>query len=145
MLPLTLNALEVCFLTDSINNRDLEEGREDARQQPLARQTLLLLGGAYLELVQEEKEPDENLTVTLQISEEIAWLLRSKVKSGDVGFGGQMIGVGLLRKLYDLILQFNSGVEFPAAVDGVDRKFREVQDAITRSEQDARSDENNGT
>jgi hypothetical protein len=109
-LPLELTGLETVFLTDAIKNDDAAQGLPDRDSYfPLAREALLLLGSAYVELV----HPDGIAPgpVTLQVSEEVAWLLRGKVKTGDIGIDGQTnVGVPLLMKLYRLLLSFNAEV-----------------------------------
>src|SRR3990167_10965657 len=107
-LPITLTGLETVFLADSVANKDLAEGLPDQDAYvPLARQALLLLGGAYRELVTAEGIAPG--PVTLQVTEEVAWLLRSKVRTGDLAIDGKTnIGVPLLLKLYDLLNAFNA-------------------------------------
>lgn len=106
-LPLELTGLEVVFLTDSISNKDLAEGLPDKDAYwPVARETLLLLGSAYVELV--SVDGIDSGPVTLQITEEMAWLLRGKVKTGDMAIDKTPIGVALLTKLYTMIQEFNS-------------------------------------
>src|SRR5689334_11117173 len=107
---LDLTGLEVVFLTDSITNRDIAEGLPDKEAYlPLAREALLLLGSAYRELVSTDGIAAG--PVTLQVTEEIAWLLRSKVRTGDLAIDGKTnIGVPMLLKLYDLLNAFNSDV-----------------------------------
>ena len=107
-LPIELTGLEVVFLTDSIANKDLAEGLPERDSYvPLARQALLLLGSAYKELVSSAGiSPGP---IRLEISQEIAWLLRSKVRTGDLAIDGKTnIGIPLLLKLYDILSTFNS-------------------------------------
>ena len=107
-LPLQLKALEVIHLSDAIANDDVAKGLpERDAYVPLARQALLLLGSAYRELVGPEGYSDGS--VVLQVTEEQAWLLRSKIRTQDLGMDNKTnIGIPLLLKLYDLLLQFNS-------------------------------------
>lgn len=114
--PLELTGLEVVFLTDAISNRDVAEGLPDKdAYYPLARQTLLLLGSTYCELV--SADGILNGPVTLYVTQEMAWLLRGKVKTGDVGVDGVVLGHGLLCKLYELLLAFNADVDMPVSKD----------------------------
>lgn len=108
-LPIELSAYEIVYLCDSINNKDVAEGLEEEKAYvPLARQALLILGSAYREVVSPEGIKG---SVQIQITEDIAWLLRGKVRTGDIAIDGQTnIGVSLLLKLYGLLLEFNSGV-----------------------------------
>src|SRR6266480_2759902 len=87
-LELSLSGLEVVFLTDSIDNRDQAVGLDEQYAYlPLARKALLLLGSAYREVVTSEGiRPGP---VELQVSEELVWLLRGKVKTGDLAIDGK--------------------------------------------------------
>jgi hypothetical protein len=107
---LTLTGLEVVYLTDSVTNRDIAEGLPDRDAYvPLARQVLLLMGSAYRELV--SSEGIKSGPITLQVTEEIAWLLRSKVRTGDVAIDGTTnVGIPLLLKLYEILNAFNSEI-----------------------------------
>ena len=107
---LELTGLEVVFLTDSITNRDVAEGLPERDSYlPLARQALLLLGSAYRELVTTDGIAPG--PVHLQVTEEIGWLLRSKVRTGDVAIDGRTnVGIPLLLKLYGLLSAFNADV-----------------------------------
>lgn len=110
-LPLELNGMEVIYLTDSVKNSDVAEGLpEKDAYVPLARALLLLLGSAYRELVRPGVPPLEG-PVSIEINQEQAWLLRTKVRTSDVGYDGMTnIGAGLLIKLYALILEFNADI-----------------------------------
>jgi hypothetical protein len=106
-LPLALTGLEVVYLTDGIDNDDLAEGLPGRETYvPVAREALLLLGSAYREVV----APTGILPgpLTLYVTQEQAWLFRSKVKTGDVAIDKSNIGIGLLLKLYELLLEFNA-------------------------------------
>lgn len=120
-LPIELTGLETVFLCDGILNKDVAEGLEDPKAiVPIARQTLLLLGSAYREVVSKTEGIRGN--VTLQVTEEMAWLMRSKVRTGDVDIGGQNIGVGLLLKLYELLGAFQANVAELAFIGDVEEK-----------------------
>ena len=121
-LPISLYGVEVVYLTDSITNKDVAEGLPDKDAYvPLARETLLLLSSAYCELVKDGPADQGGGIligpVTLHLTEEMTWLLRGKVKTGDVAIDGKTnIGVGLLLKLYGLLQQFNSDLgDWPIA------------------------------
>lgn len=115
--PLLLTGLEVVFLCDSIKNDELAQGLPDPNAKiPIARITLLLLASAYTEVV--------NMTgidpgpILLEITEEQAWLFRSKTVTGSMAFDGKTnIGVALLLKLYGLIIRFKYG-EGPEVDEG---------------------------
>lgn len=73
--PCLLTGLEVVFLTDSIANSDLAQGLPDADAKiPVARDALLLLGSAYIEVVSEAAI--EAGPVLLEVTEEQCWLFR---------------------------------------------------------------------
>jgi len=67
--------------------------------------------------------------VTLEITEEVAWLLRSKVRTGDLAIDGTTnVGVPLLLKLYDILSAFNSDIS------GLPPVGDEVEPAMTERE-----------
>jgi len=150
--PLTLSGLEVVFLSDSIANKDIAEGLpERDAYLPLAREALLLLGSAYRELVSAEGIDPGPLI--LEVNEEVAWLLRGKVRTGDLAIDGKTnVGVPLLLKLYDLLNGFNAdllGLPSVAEAEGQeisteDREFlrslKEHSDARTKSNENTNSD-----
>lgn len=109
--PCLLTGLEVVFLTDSIANSDLAQGLPDADAKiPVARDALLLLGSAYIEVVSEAAI--EAGPVLLEVTEEQCWLFRSKVRTGSVAIDGKtIIGPALLCKLFALLLRFKYGEE----------------------------------
>lgn len=110
-LPLELTGMEVVHLTDSIRNTDYADapqGKEEFVRD--SRSLLLLLGSLYSELVHANVTAEDGPR-TILVSEEEAWLLRTKVKTTDVGLDGKtFIGAGLLLKLYALILEFANDV-----------------------------------
>ena len=107
---LTLSGLEVVYLTDSVRNKDTAEGLPDRDVfVPIGREALLLLGSAYRELVSPEGVSPG--PVTLQVTEEIAWLLRDKVRTGDLAIDGQTnVGIPLLLKLFEVLNSFTADV-----------------------------------
>ena len=116
-LELELSGLEVIHLSDSIANDEIAKGLpERDTYVPLARATLLLLGSAYRELIFPEGVSDG--LVHIQITEEQAWLFRSKVRTGDMAIDGKTnIGIPLLRKLYELLTCFNSELEITPGIE----------------------------
>ena len=134
-LPIVLSGFEIIHLSDSIANDDIAKGLpERDAYVPLARQALLLLGSAYRELVQPVGVSDG--LVDIQITEELAWLFRSKVRTGDLGIDGKTnIGIPLLLKLYEVLACFNSelditatGVE-PTVTEETRNYLRELKEA----------------
>jgi hypothetical protein len=122
--PLTLSGLEVVYLTDSVRNKDTAEGLPEREAYvPVGREALLLLGSAYRELVAPEGvKPGP---VTLQVSEEIAWLMRDKVRTGDLAIDGQTnVGITLLLKLFEVLNSFTADFTgLPPAGMYDDREF----------------------
>jgi hypothetical protein len=116
-LEIELSGLEVIHLSDSIANDEVAKGLpERDAYVPLARQTLLLLGSAYRELI--FPQGVSSGTVCIQVSEEQAWLFRSKVRTGDLAIDGKTnIGIPLLLKLYELLARFNSELEITASIE----------------------------
>lgn len=124
-LPLELTAIELCYLTDAINNFDHDEGEEEEQLdgfRPLARHLLLKLGSLFLQLVQ----PDALATgaATVYVTEPEAWLLRGKAKTTSM-YAKEMVGVPLLRKLYNLLLRFQEAI--PACCVLVDEPGEEEE------------------
>jgi hypothetical protein len=115
-LPLELTAMEVLLLTDRIQNTDRDEGRE------IAKPFLLKLASAYLEMIGERAKEG---TCTLWITEPEAWMARSKFNSGDRCDADPKLGIHMLRKLYTILLSFDSELDqWPEAVEG-DRRYVE--------------------
>ena len=113
------------LLTDRVTNSDYVDGNVDPRA------LLLKLGSAYVELIHEDGGRSGEITVGLTEAE--AWLLRGKVSSADKLATRPRLGVQLLRKLYRVLLDFNTQLDLPssAAIDEEPDK-RQVADAITR-------------
>ena len=127
-LPLELTGMETVFLIDAIKNTDIAEGLPDPDARvPIARNLLLVLGSVYTELVVPPSPPANTGGVLdgpcrVLVTEDEAWLLRSKVKTGDLGMDKKDVGTGLLIKLYALLLDFN-GIDDLDFVDIPDRKM----------------------
>ena len=113
-LPIVLSGLEVIHLSDSIAADDHAKGLpERDAYVPLARQALLLLGSAYRELVQPVGISDG--LVEIHITEELAWLFRSKTRTGDLAIDNKTnVGIPLLLKLYEMLACFNSELDLTA-------------------------------
>ena len=136
-LPLTLTGVEVVHLVDSLNEWTvaLENGEgltAHQRWMPLVRSALLQLASAYVELVGTGINGlGDGKLIDVYITEDMAWLLRSKVRTGDIAIDGKtQIGHVLLIKLYLLLLQFNSGWEDykPTPSDDLDSKVVRLQE-----------------
>ncbi len=102
---LTLDRDQCMLLTDRTKNDDY--GVEEQRVIPCV--LLLKLGSLYLEIVQEDSVKREG---SIAITEGEAWLLRSKVTSSDKTAADPLFGVKLLRKLYAILVSFDSEVPF---------------------------------
>lgn len=133
-LPLELTGMETVFLIDAIKNTDIAEGLPDAEARvPIARELLLLLGSVYTELVTVDKGILHG-PVSVRVSEDEAWLLRGKVKTGDLGLDKKELGTGLLLKLYAVLLDFH-GIDDVRDLDCVpgDHAMTEDEKARLRS------------
>jgi len=109
-LALWLTGMEIVYLTDAIDNGDLAKGLDDKEAYiPLARKALLLLGSAYREVVTQNGIKEG--PIEIRVEQEIAWLLRGKVKTADLAMDNSNVGMGLLLKLYDILIRFNSGLD----------------------------------
>lgn len=115
-LPLALTADEIRILSDAIRNTDKEDGVECAK--PL----LLKLGSAFIEMLLPDKAKDG--AVTICVTQPQAWLLRSKLDSGLRTDKQPKLGIEALRKVYEILLRFDSDLTLPDA-DG-DRTLTEV-------------------
>jgi hypothetical protein len=115
---------EVMLLTDRVTNSDSAEGTVEPRS------LLLKLGSAYVELIHEDGGRSGEIMIGL--TEPEAWLLRSKVSSADKLATRPRLGVQLLRKLYRVLLDFNTAMELPEESIAEEPDKRQVADAITR-------------
>jgi len=106
---LTLNRDEVMVLADRTQNTDV--GTDDMRV--VAYRLLFKLGSLYLELV----DPADHTVRSgdIRVTEAEAWLLRSKVQSGDKMASDPLFGVRLLRKIYQVLVEFEAAVDMPLA------------------------------
>lgn len=110
-LPLTLTGPEIIYLTDAVRNTDVAEGLPDKEAYvPLAKELLLVLGSMFNECVDwlTRQHDIDVFDRQAYFSELQVWLLRGKVRYGDVDFRGQPVGPLLLHKLYACLLQFHS-------------------------------------
>src|SRR3989344_2354829 len=87
-------AHEIVFLTDNIQVGDVNVGDPDHPYtiEPIARALLLKLGGVFLQVltttgVKEDEARGVNLT------EKECWLIKSRVRVGDLGLGAKTVGV----------------------------------------------------
>lgn len=135
---LSLTWEEVMLLTDRIANTDSFEGSG-------AKELILKLGSAYVESIEESGgKPGE---IPIVVTEPEAWLLRSKVNSLDKMPNRPQLGVSLLRKIYRVLLSYNSTVDLPvtSARDEID--CHAVQEAMARWRQslDGSADQNHSS
>lgn len=104
MLPLQLSGLEVVHLLDSVRNGTTVKDVED--ELGVTKPLIVKLGGIYRELV--SPAGIKAGPVDVQVSEQEAWVLRAKVKTGDIGIDGQTpVGITLSLKLYELLALFS--------------------------------------
>lgn len=116
-LPLHLDVLEVIFLADSLRGDDTDEGDQASLSQYrgpyVGRPLLRKIGSLYLEFAaitygfdfEHQSPPDTELPIF--VTEAEAWLIKSKVRSGDLGWDNiTNIGVKLSCKLFELLNNF---------------------------------------
>lgn len=120
--PIELSAMAVMILCDRIQNTDKDDGIDVAK--PL----LLKLGSAYCEMVLPDK-PKAG-TVTIEITEREAWLIRSRVNSGDRVDSEPKMGVTILRQVYAALLAFDADLSLPDT-DGAYRTLAEAKQQQT--------------
>lgn len=126
--PLELTAMEVMLLTDRVHNTDKEDGRE------IAKPFLLKLASAYLEMCGDRPRDG---TCTIYVTEAEAWLARSKFNSGDRCDADPKLGIHVLRKLYAILLAFDTDVDQWPEATGGNRTFAESPRARFVSDPDA--------
>ena len=135
-LTLRLSGLEIVFLVDSLRNGDTVKGRED--ELGVLRPLLLLLASAYREVV--KPSGVINNVIELQVTEEMTWLMRSQVRTGDLALDGTKIGINLSLSLYELLLRFNSGLELEVTAEDEGPMSQEAKDKLKEASNASRSD-----
>jgi hypothetical protein len=115
---ITLDALEVVYLNDAISAGDVAQGLpEKDAYFTCAREALILLAGAWNEVITDDEDPtiDKHATVTLAITEEMAWLFKAKVITSTVAIDNQTkLGLTLQRKINDVLLSFKASSDLEA-------------------------------
>jgi hypothetical protein len=107
-LPLELTGLEVVFLLDSLRNAG--NFTEAQAEFDCLEDLVLKLASLYRELVTPDGIAPGPLRV--EVNEAETWLLRAKVRTGDVGIDGTTnVGVPLSLKLYELMARFEADVD----------------------------------
>lgn len=138
---LRLSRDEVITLTDRIQNTD--SGTEEKLVYPYT--LLLKLGSAYLELVTVDgaMQPE----VPIAVTEAEAWLLRSKVTSMDKTATDPLFGVKLLRKIYEILEDYNTQIDLQTATEVEEKDPASIREALARwrESEDARTDQNETT
>ncbi len=108
---ITLNRDEVILISDRIINNEC-----GTMEKPVDIYKLLIkVGSLYIDLV-DPYNPTQVRESVIGISESEAWLLRSKVSSGDRVQSDSSIGVKLLRKIYRILIDFDLEDDIPALV-----------------------------
>ena len=127
ILPVSLTGVEVVHLIDALRNGDSVKGREDELGE--LRPLIQKLGQLYRFLV----KPTGILPgpMIVEVTEDQVWLMRSKVRTGDMGIDKSAIGVDLSLKLYAALASFETGLSEYGIVDIADL-FKE--DASARAE-----------
>lgn len=97
--PIELTAYEVMLFTDRTTNGATDDGIE------IGKKLLLKLGSAYLEMVGETAKVG---TVTVWLTQREAWYARTLFNSGDRVDADSKLGIHMLRKLYAIILAFET-------------------------------------
>jgi hypothetical protein len=124
---ISLNAREAVMLADRVQNEDVhfETG------EPVGRILQLKLCSVVNELTTDKELLGGEVSVA--VTEPEVWLMRQKISLLDK-MDGELVGLGLRRKVHFLLIAFNSQVDLP---------FEEAQDmgsyAQRKEEADARS------
>lgn len=138
---LLLNADEAMLLVSRIKNDD----RDFETQTPIAKVLLLKLFSIFNELVKDgELRPGES---PLGATEKELWLMRQCVEVGDKSPKGKNIGIPLLRKIHQLLIELNSElgleagpIEEPKLTPGEVKEYIGLFESLGREE---KSDEAN--
>jgi len=124
--------LEVIFLADNLKVDDTDEGHPNVpshyRGDYIGRSLLRKIGSLYVEFAEQTDDFDFESTGTptnlipIFITEAEAWLVKSRVRTGDLGLDGMTnIGVRLSCKLFDLVNKFDTSaiqIHLPERTDG---------------------------
>lgn len=111
--PIELTTLEVVWLSDHLSGGDTDDGDPDRPnvQELIGRRFLERIGSLFLELVPDDLSKLTSLDVktarlAINITQREAWLVRDRVKTGDLGYDNiTNVGIPLLKKLYGVLLQ----------------------------------------
>lgn len=136
-LPLHLTVLEVIFLADNLRVDDTDEGNPQApshmRGTFIGRSLLRKIGSLYIEFANQtgnfdfSKYAGEDLSAPITVTEAEAWLMKGRIRTGDLAMDGQTnIGVELSCKLFELVNRFDTVLpsQIPLRSDAVgDHKF----------------------
>lgn len=120
-LPIVLTGFEIIFLSDALRNGDTVKTEED--ELTVLKPLILTIGQQYRDLFagKEIKELLEsgvlNNTIELHITKAQAWLLHSKVRSGDLDICGQNVGIELCTEIYNVLLNFEKTEVEPGLID----------------------------
>lgn len=119
---LLLSAEEVILLVSRIKNED----RAFETRESIAKQLLLKIFSVFNELIQ-DGGPISGIS-PIGVDEKELWLIRQYVQPADKAPSGRLIGVPLLRKIHQLLIDFNTELEIEAgSVD--EPSFKEIKDA----------------
>lgn len=105
---LSLTGLETVFLSDTLRNAD--NISQDNDQFEYLKPLVVNLASLYVELLSGEGILPGPLDI--EITEPQAWLLRQKVRTGDIAIDGKTnVGVSLLTKLYNILIMFSNQMQ----------------------------------
>lgn len=116
--------METAYLADNLSVGDTEEGNPQSAslytERLIGRSLLLKVGSLYVDFSEltngfdfENPSRYQGEESPIMITEAEAWLLKSKVRTGDMGLDNQTnIGVNLTRKIFEVLMSFN-GIEIP--------------------------------
>lgn len=105
---LTLNCPETMILSDRLQNSDHGFGSRDELSSPL--HLLIKMASLYVDLVEPSASPNSR-EGSIAVTEPEAWLMRSKIQSSDKFGSDNFFGIKLLRKIYQVLIEFDAGVD----------------------------------
>ncbi len=103
-----LTAHEIVFLTDNIQVGDVNVGdpEDQFAPRPIARNLLLKLGSVFVQVMTPTGVLEDE-TRALMLTEKEYWLIKARVRVGDLGLGGKPVGATILLKVVENLLKFN--------------------------------------
>lgn len=107
-LPIAFTARQIIFLFDAVRVEDLDLGDPDnpGKIDPIGRGLLIKLGSAFLEMTTDVAIEDKK-ACTLEFTEKECWLIKARVRSGDMS-ASVPVGIPILRRVMETLISFRA-------------------------------------